>query len=306
MVSIVTKKIKGNEYLYLVQSVRKGERVSQKTLKYIGPKRPIPREEFECMELSAAKKDWILRSFDDTVPYTTHKELHDASRMYQEFILSLDETSKEGESEKFLSKFIASSNAIEGSTLSAKETSDFLFHDIVPPHHSKKELFMASNLLDAWIYLEKNSHLFPNENDLFELHRRVNRGIESDRTLGRYKTVQNYIGDVHTSSYLFVLERMKQLMLWIKKSFAMIDDFEVAFQSHGQFEVIHPFVDGNGRVGRLLMNWLLLYKKLSPLVIDAKSRANYIVSLDNFRLGNISAISLFCSQQYLKQYEFVK
>jgi hypothetical protein len=48
MVSIVTKKIKGNEYLYLVGSERKQAHVQQKTIKYIGKKRPVPEEEFAC------------------------------------------------------------------------------------------------------------------------------------------------------------------------------------------------------------------------------------------------------------------
>ena len=60
MVSIVTKKIKGNNYLYLVDSIRKGEKVIQKTVKYIGVKRPILNEEFECMKLSYQDKDWVL------------------------------------------------------------------------------------------------------------------------------------------------------------------------------------------------------------------------------------------------------
>ena len=90
----------------------------------------------------------------------------------------------------------------------------------------------------------------------------MNRRIESEKTLGVYKPVQNYVGDVYTTSYLFVDERMKRLLRWMRAAFRKIDDFEVTFQSHEQFEIIHPFVDGNGRVGRLLLNWLLMYRGL--------------------------------------------
>ena len=80
-------------------------------------------------------------------------------------------------------------------------------------------LFMASNLFEAWGYIEKNSYHLPTKENLCELHKRVNKGIEEEMTLGKYKTVQNYIGNIHTSSYLFIEERMQELLDWIKKAF---------------------------------------------------------------------------------------
>ncbi len=305
MVSIVTKKIKGNNYLYLVESIRKGEKVIQKTVKYIGVKRPILNEEFECMELSYQDKDWVLIEFKDELPYTSHQKMKDASNTYKKYINFLDNTSKEKEKERFLSRFIASSNAIEGSTLTPKETYDFLFNDVVPKNHTKKEIFMATNLLDAWKYLEENCSELPTHENLFELHKRVNKGIESDETLGKYKVVQNYIGNVYTTSFLFVKEKIEMLLKWIKAAYNEVDDFEVAFQSHAQFEIIHPFVDGNGRVGRLLLNWLLMLKDLMPLAIRSERRNDYISALDNARKGKLEAISKFCFEEYMEQYKFV-
>ncbi len=305
MASILTKRINGKEYLYLVDSLRKGEKVIQKTIKYIGPKRPIPKSEFECMLFSYRHEDWILIKHEDVLPYTHHNQMKKASEQYQQHLSTLDTLSKEKEQQRFLSIFIASSNAIEGSTMTVKETFEYLFKDTVPQDHSKKELFMASNMLEAWKYVEKNHHQLPKHQDLKELHARVNKGIESEETLGQFKKVQNYIGDRYTSSYLFIEERMKQLWKWFRRAFAEMDNFEVAFQSHAQFEIIHPFVDGNGRLGRLLLNWLLLYKELMPLAIRSAKRSEYITALENTRRGKIEAICLFCYQEYMEQYKFV-
>ncbi len=302
MVSIVTKTIKGNEYLYLVHSVRMGSQVSQKTIKYIGRKKPISKEEFECMKLSHSNEDWILNDFKDELSYQNHEKMKKASNEYKEYITSLDPFSKKEEKSRFLSKFIANSNAIENSTMTVKETYDYLFNDVIPKR-SKKELFMAENLFRAWNYVEKNCSRLFTEEDLFELHKLVNVGIENGETLGKYKKVQNYIGDVLTSSYVFTEEKMNELLKWIKKAHKSVNDFEVAFQSHAQFEIIHPFVDGNGRIGRLLINWLLLYKKLSPIVIE--DRFTYYEALENSRRGKVEAICKFCMKEYLKQYEFV-
>jgi len=305
MVSIVTKKINNNEYLYLVESVRKNTKVIQKTIKYIGKKRIITKEEFECMKISHKNKDWILNNFKDELSYQNHEEMKQASNKYKQYINQLDEISKQNEKEKFLVKFISNSNAIEGSTLTFDDTYNYLFNDLTPEGHSKKELYMASNLLKAWNYVEKNHNKFPSEKDLFQLHKMVNENIETEQTLGKYKIIQNYIGNIYTTSYLFVKERIIKLFFWIKKAFKQVNDFEVAFQSHTQFEIIHPFVDGNGRIGRLLLNWILMYKDLEPLAIRFNKRLKYINALDNSRKGKIEAICKFCYEEYINQYQFM-
>ncbi len=302
MPSIVTKRIHGKEYLYLVESMRVDDKIVQKTLKYVGKKRPIRKEEFECMKYSANRQDWVLNGFHEMLSYQDHAAMKKASETNEKYLKDLDQISREKEKEKFLSKFISNSNAIEGSTLTPKETHDYLFSDAVPKGHTKKELFMASNLLNAWEYMEKRAQQFLSEEDLKELHRQVNLGIESNETLGNYKHVQNYVGDVYTTSYLYVEERIKELLLWILKAFKEIDDFEVIFQSHAQFEIIHPFIDGNGRVGRLLMNWLLLHKGYSPIAIEIKKRTDYISAINNAQKGALKAICVFCYNEYADQY----
>ena len=304
MVSIVTKRIKGNEYLYLVRSIRKKDKVIQETIKYIGKKRPIPKEEFECMKISYKKDDWVLNDFKDELSYQDHEKMKKASNSYKKYLESLDKITSEKEKEKFLSIFISNSNAIEGSTMSVKDTFNYLFNDVVPKGHTKKELRMASNMISAWNYLEKNQKNLPKHKDFFKLHEFVNRDIESEETLGKYKKSQNYIGDVYTTSHLFTEERMDAFLKWISKAFRDINDFEVAFQSHAQFEIIHPFVDGNGRMGRLLLNWLIMYKNHMPLAIPVKKRGEYISALNTVRRGVVKAICRFCFGVYINQYKF--
>ena len=74
---------------------------------------------------------------------------------------------------------------------------------------------------------------------------------------------------------------------------------------HHRLLWIHPFLDGNGRVGRLLLNWLLLRKKLAPLAIPSAKREQYITALENAQRGNLKAISQFCYEEYIQQYQFV-
>ena len=304
MVSIVTKKIGNNEYLYLVSSIRKGTKVKQKTIKYIGKKRPIHNLEFECMKRSYEKKDWVL-GFKDQLSYQDHDLMRKSSENYKSYLKKFDIISKEKERERFLALFIANSNSIEGSTLTVKDTFNYLFDDIVPSGYSKKELHMASNLLLAWEYVENNCNHLPLKKDLLELHRLVNKDIEDINTLGKFKKIQNYVGEGYTTSFLFVEERIEDLLHWIKEAFKKVDDFEVAFQSHVQFEIIHPFVDGNGRVGRLLLNWLLMYKGLMEFAIPVSKRNKYLSAIHKAENGSLKEICIFCFEEYVSYYKFL-
>lgn len=305
MVSIVAKKIKGNDYLYLVESIREKNKIKQKTLKYIGRKRPITKEEFECMKFSYEGRDWILNDYKDELSYQKHDEMKSYSQAYKKHLDSLDKISKEKEKQRFLSIFIANSNAIEGSTMTVKETSRYLFENISPSGSSKKEINMAENLLDAWNYVDKHKGRMPTEKDILELHKLVNNKIEGAETLGQYKRLQNYVDNEYTTSYLFVEEKMRKLFSWIKSAFIKMNEFEVIFQSHPQFEIIHPFIDGNGRVGRLIMAWLLMHKGLLPLAIRNKRRNKYIFALNNSRRGKLEAISKFCYEEYINMYKVI-
>ena len=302
MVNLVIKKIKGNEYLYLVHSVRDKNKVKQKTIKYVGPKRFVSKEEFECMKYSYSKGDWILKNFKDHLSYKDHELMKKTSNNFKKYFDNLDSMSKQKEKERFLSKFISNSSKIEGSTMTSKQTYDYLFEDITPKGKSKKELYMAENLYMAWQFMEKNIHRMFNLKDIKKLHKLINKNIE-DETLGKYKNIQNYVGDVLTSSFLFVEERMDEFLTWVKKSFSKMDIFEITFQSHAQFEIIHPFIDGNGRIGRILINWILLHKEFMPLAIRASKRADYLSALNNSQRGKIEAIVKFCSKEYLFQYK---
>jgi Fic family protein len=303
MVHFVIKNIKGHEYLYLVHSVRIGDKVVQKTIKYIGPKRHISRDEFLCMKDSYENNDWILNGFKDELSYKDHEKLNKLTKSYKKYIESFDKISYENEKKKCLSKIISNSNAIEGSTMNIKDTYNYLFEDVIPKKTTKKELNMASNLIKAWNYVSLNKNRFPKIEDLLILHKLINQDIEDDRTLGKFKKIQNYVGDSSTTSFLFVEDKMIKLFEWIKKAFYKMDDFEVIFQSHVQFEIIHPFIDGNGRVGRLLINWLLMYKNKLPLIIQNKNRSEYLSAINNSRRGKIEAISKFCFKEYINEYE---
>jgi Fic family protein len=77
-----------------------------------------------------------------------------------------------------------------------------------------------------------------------------------------------------------VLTCMNALLKWYKKNQETMYPLELAFKFHAQFEKIHPFCDGNGRVGRLLINYILLKKGYFPIIIRKTLRNQYIKALE--------------------------
>jgi len=174
------------------------------------------------------------------------------------------------------------SNGIEGNTLTLKETKVVL-EGITIGGKSVKEHLEAINHKEAILYLEE---LVDKNTDLTEryiklVHQLVLKEIDSQNA-GRYRTENVIIsGATHKPpEHIFVREQMEQLIIrlqsWIKKYHPLV----AAALLHGEFVKIHPFVDGNGRTARLLMNFIAIKSGYPPLVIKKEQRFEYYDALD--------------------------
>lgn len=174
------------------------------------------------------------------------------------------------------------SNGIEGNTLTLKETKVVL-EGITIGGKSVKEHLEAINHKEAILYLEeladKNTEL--TERDIKSIHQLVLKEIDSDNA-GRYRTENVIIsGATHKPpDHLFVREQMEQLVISLGEWTKQYPPLIVAALLHGEFVKIHPFVDGNGRTARLLMNFIAIKNGYPPLVIKKEQRFEYYDALD--------------------------
>lgn len=130
-----------------------------------------------------------------------------------------------------------------------------------------------------------------NENTPLDIHRILTRNIpyfEDSGNSGAYRRVDCYIG-IETCPYPYQIQNL--MNLWFKKTKELMDLVydnklsakDCAFISHHIFEVIHPFIDGNGRTGRLLINKVLHDLSEEPIIIMFDDRNKYYDSIQNFR-----------------------
>ena len=181
--------------------------------------------------------------------------------------------------DQFILKLTYNSNSIEGSTLTEPDTAAVLFDNVALPNKSLTEQLEAKNHQTALNYLfdhvAKGEVI--DEGFVLKLHSILMNGVRPDAGIYRNHAVRITGVNLPTANYLKVPELITDVMV---KAAAKTDDGIAASATvHSRFEQIHPFSDGNGRVGRLLMNAMLLKANLSPAIIREVQKQLYYTYL---------------------------
>ncbi len=184
--------------------------------------------------------------------------------------------------EKLSLEWTYNSNAIEGNTLTLRETKVVL-EGITVGGKSLREHCEAINHRDAILYVEE---LVAEQESLSEwqiknIHGLVLKGVD-DAEAGRYRRENVVIAGASTipPDFLHLGEEMRGLIEWYEGA-DQLHPIERASELHTRFVEIHPFVDGNGRTGRLLMNLELMKAGYPPAVIRKEDRLGYYDALDD-------------------------
>ncbi len=271
MVYTEVKKKNSNKYYYRVKSVRKGAKVNKKRI-YLGTN-------LNKKELGEAEKkaDAELCELNALLSPSEKKEL---DGIKQHFSKQPPQNLK-NRYEVFITEFTHDSTAIEGNTLTLRETAMLLFEDLAPEKNIRE-------IREVLNHKEAIDYILEYEGDItrkfiLELHRLVvKETLEKrlDNQVGRYRTLQVYIRGTEwmPPTPEDVADDMKNLLSWYTRNKQKVHPVVLSIYFHVGFEVIHPFVDGNGRVGRLLMN-SILHKNNFPMVNipNAQKRRYYSV-----------------------------
>ena len=169
-------------------------------------------------------------------------------------------------------EMVYNSNAIENSTLTLEDTEKILFENRTPKQANIREVYEAKNLAKITEYLLENPAKTLSVKLMLDLHKILLSNID-DSIAGRFRWGKEWVrvGNHLGANPLFVSGLMEDL---VKKYNTEKPSFfldAIAF-FHAEFETIHPFCDGNGRIGRVIINQQLIKLNYPPIIIQNKSK----------------------------------
>lgn len=192
-----------------------------------------------------------------------------------------------------LPEMVYNSNAIENSTLTLEDTEDILMRNQIRTDHEIREIYEAKNLASAIEYLMDNPEKEISVDLILNLHKTLLTNIRND-IAGRFRSGREWVRvGTHIGANP---EFVNSLMHELAKNYNS-DDGEYFLEKiayfHAEFENIHPFGDGNGRIGRLLTNEQLDMLGLPPIIIPNKSKFDeYYPALDEYtKTGKIDKLT---------------
>jgi Fic family protein len=204
------------------------------------------------------------------------------------------------------------SNRIEGNTLTLKETDLIINEGLTISGKSMREHLEAINHQDAILYikelLDKNTSL--NQRELLLIHNLVLRGIMPNYA-GKYRDVQVMIkGSAHMPPQPFLVQKhMEDYFIWYQEQRKTVHPVILAAEMHERLVTIHPFIDGNGRTSRLVMNLILLQHGyvIANIKGDSNTRLEYYTALEKAQVEGdktvfyrfVAATEKHCLERYL-------
>lgn len=171
-------------------------------------------------------------------------------------------------------------NKIEGSTLSEVETASIIFENISIPHKTIIEQLEAKNHQTATMYMldymSQNKKI--DENFILKIHGILMNGIIYNAGSYRNHAVRIVGTNLPTANYISIPNLMSKLIIEINSKDK--DIVSLSSEVHSKFEQIHPFSDGNGRIGRILLCAMLLKNNYAPAIIKQEEKQLYYTYLN--------------------------
>lgn len=279
--------VKGKTKYYLAHSFREGDKIHKiRKLLGIDLSKDIledRKKKAERLILDEIEKYKIIK--DPLGKELSKEEIDFVKQLEKEANLRVIHLS-ESDWKTFSKLFIYNTNAIEGSELTNIEVKEIIEKDKWPKEKSKEDIAETYGVDEAIKFIrETKEHI--SLGLIQELHKIVFKNSKSFagefRKPGQEVVVMGREGIVHEGApQSRVIALLKELIDWYNKYKDKYPPLILASVAHNQFENIHPFADGNGRVGRLLLNNILLKNGLPPVNIELKQRMEYYKTLQEY------------------------
>lgn len=257
------KIVKHKDYYYLAYSFREGGKVIHRE-KYFGKTLPDDLEGIKEAFLHECMNEGII------------KKLKAIQRNFRKEWKRYPESIKKEILIDLSTSFTYNTNAIEGSTLTLPETEDIIKNKITPnkPVRDVQETINHSKAF----FKALNEKRELSSNLILEWHKEIFHDTKQD-IAGKYRDYPVKVGNYRAPEWQDLEKLLKEFFDWYNKKKSSLNPVEFAARAHYKFERIHPFGDGNGRIGRLIIAYILKKSKYPIMVIEYKKRKSYYHAL---------------------------
>lgn len=304
----IYKKTRGNKvYYYLRISKKKGLKKVEKDLAYLGnsieeARRKFPKIAKEKLEIrkSYRKINLLLENeyYNDKIRKLKLKkddyleggliEVEACKLHYSKDFQKLDKVSQKEIFENFSIEFAYNTTSLEGNTITLDEAKKFFEEGKTPANRELREIYDLKNTREVLFWLIKEKKPITHKL-IVEIHKRLLKDVD-ERIGYRTRDIKVFKSHFDASPGIYVKTDMELLLKWYTKNKPKLHPFVLACIFHHKFEKIHPFYDGNGRTGRMLMNYILMRNKYPPSVIYKKNRSDYLDALGNADKINLTEV----------------
>jgi len=250
----------------------------------------------EILQVAEARVDYLTSSNAFQLPdFTTsvNAKLQTAENLQKQWQSNkpLNQTQLQKMREYFAIKYTFDSNRIEGNTLTLQETQLVVNEGVTIAGKSMREHLEAINHTEAVDFvadmLVGKEDL--NRRNLLEIHRLILKSIDNENA-GIYRKVPVRIsGSEHQPPQPYMIEKlMEDFFIHYEKQKKRLHPVILAAEMHERLATIHPFVDGNGRTSRLIMNFILLKNGYTITILkgDTTSKLQYFKALERVQVNN--------------------
>ena len=228
------------------------------------------------------KKDNFL---NDNLENIEASKLH-----YNKVFQKLNQKSREEILEDFVIEFAYNTTSLEGNTITLEEAKNFFETGRTPKDRTLREIYDLQNTKNTlfWLLAQKKNL---SNNLIIEIHKRLMENVD-ERIGYRTKDIRVFKSHFEASSGIYVKTDMDLLLKWYNENKKKLHPFVLATIFHHKFEKVHPFSDGNGRVGRLMITLYLVEKGIlkKPILYLSdffeKNRDLYYLNLTKVRKQN--------------------
>ena len=306
MVSIKNKTINGRKYFYAEHSFRLPNGNVKKISKLINNEKDIESKEIKEYFLKKKIKacfDYMFEVYgeDHILTKKQIEKLESIRVEYKEIMKSFTKKQSQDILDRFTVNSTYESNAIEGNSLTLKDVTLILSENIVPKDKDLREVYETRNTREAHKLLFENKIKIAIK-DIDKLQEII---VKDTGVSTGFKKIPNFIimRNLKTTPPEKVADEMDKLIDWYKNNKSRIHPLKLVAEFHARFEKIHPFEDGNGRTGRVLLNAMLLNNGYPPLIIRKTARVAYFSALEAFDKGHKDKLERFLLEKIKKTFD---